>query len=42
MTVWGDRYRAPIEENEPVAKIEQRARAQIAALVRYLKTIQEK
>jgi hypothetical protein len=40
MPVWGDRYRRPVEANESAAAIERRARAQIAALVRYLKTIQ--
>ena len=42
MPVWGDRYRRPIEANEPVAAIERRAQAQITALVRYLETIQAK
>jgi len=42
MPVWGDRYRKPIEPNEPFAQIEQRARRQINALVEYLKTLQEK
>jgi mono/diheme cytochrome c family protein len=42
MPVWGDRYRKPIEPNEPFARIEQRARRQINALVEYLKTLQEK
>jgi len=42
MPVWGDRYRKPIESNEPFARIEQRARRQINALVEYLKTLQEK
>jgi mono/diheme cytochrome c family protein len=42
MPVWGERYRMPTEANESPAEIEQRARTQIAALVRYLKTIQEK
>jgi mono/diheme cytochrome c family protein len=42
MPVWGERYRRPTEANEAPAEIEQRARTQIAALVRYLKTIQEK
>jgi len=42
MPVWGDRYRRPIEPNEPAANIEERARVQIAALVRYLQTMQEK
>ena len=42
MPVWGDRYRTRSGAYETAAEIEQRARAQIAALVRYLKTIQEK
>jgi len=42
MPVWGDRYRKPIESNEPFARIEQRARRQINALVEYLKTLQDK
>jgi hypothetical protein len=42
MPVWGDRYRKRIEPSESAATIEQRARAQIAALVRYLETIQGK
>jgi hypothetical protein len=42
MPVWGDRYRKPIEPNEPFARIEQRARRQINALIEYLKTLQEK
>lgn len=42
MPVWGDRYRRAIEANEPPAAIERRARAQIAALVRYIESIQAK
>jgi len=42
MPVWGDRYRRAIDANEPSAAIEQRARAQIAALVRYIESIQAK
>lgn len=42
MPVWGDRYRVPAEANERISEIERRARAQIAALVGYLKTIQAK
>ena len=42
MPVWGDRYRVPAEANERASRIERRARAQIAALVEYLKTIQAK
>ena len=42
MPVWGDRYRTKAYTTETPAEIDQRARAQIAALVRYLKTIQEK
>jgi hypothetical protein len=42
MPVWGDRYRRAIEANERPAAIERRARAQIAALVRYIESIQAK
>ena len=42
MPVWGDRYRKPAEATDTLAEIDHRARAQIAALVRYLRTIQEK
>ena len=42
MPVWGDRYRVAAEANERASQIERRARAQIAALVEYLKTIQAK
>ena len=42
MPVWGDRYRVVTEAGEGAAEIEQRARAQISALVEYLETIQEK
>jgi hypothetical protein len=42
MPVWGDRYRMRTEANETPAEIDKRARSQIEALVRYLKTIQEK
>jgi hypothetical protein len=42
MPVWGDRYRRAIEPNEPPEAIERRARVQIAALVKYLATIQVK
>jgi hypothetical protein len=42
MPVWGDRYRKVTEANETAAEVEKRARAQIAALVRYLQTIQQK
>lgn len=42
MPVWGDRYRVSAEANERISEIERRARAQIAALVEYLKTIQAK
>lgn len=41
MPVWGERYQVPLEESESPAKIEERARAQIKALVRYLEIIQE-
>jgi hypothetical protein len=42
MPVWGDRYRVVTEVGEGAAEVEQRARAQINALVDYLETIQEK
>ena len=42
MPVWGDRYRVSAEANERASQIERRARAQIAALVAYLRTIQAK
>jgi hypothetical protein len=42
MPVWGDRYRRAVEANEPAAAIERRARAQIGALVRYIREIQAK
>jgi hypothetical protein len=42
MPVWGDRYRRAIGANESSAAIEQRAPAQIAALVRYIESIQAK
>ena len=42
MPIWGDRYRASAQTNETAAWIDQRVRAQIAALVRYIETIQEK
>ena len=42
MPVWGDRYRVQVEAIEPATTIERRARAQISALVEYLRTIQEK
>ncbi len=42
MPVWGDRYRRPIEPNEPPAEIERRAQAQITALARYIEAIQAK
>ncbi len=42
MPVWGDRYRVVTEAGESAAEVEQRARAQINALVEYLETIQEK
>jgi mono/diheme cytochrome c family protein len=41
MPVWGDRYRAAGSGDSP-KMVEQRARAQIGALVRYLETLQEK
>jgi len=40
MPVWGERYRRPVA-NETPAEIEKIARAYIAALVRYLETIQQ-
>ena len=42
MPVWGDRYRNAAEAGESPTKVEQRARAQINALVRYLEIIQER
>lgn len=42
MPVWGDRYSVRIEANEPTSAIDRRARAQISALVEYLRMIQEK
>ena len=42
MPVWGDRYRVRTEANEPISAIDRRARAQISALVEYLRRIQEK
>jgi hypothetical protein len=42
MPVWGDRYRASAETNETAAWIDQRVRAQIAALTKYLETLQRK
>ncbi len=41
MPVWGDRYRVAPESGENPREVEQRARAQINALVRYLEAIQE-
>lgn len=41
MPVWGDRYRVATESGESPTVVEQRARAQINALVRYLEAIQE-
>ena len=42
MPIWGERYRMPTQATETPAQIDERARLQIAALVRYLMTIQEK
>jgi mono/diheme cytochrome c family protein len=42
MPVWGDRYRASAQTNETAAWIDQRVREQIAALAKYLATLQEK
>jgi mono/diheme cytochrome c family protein len=42
MPVWGDRYRVRVDASERTAMIERRADTQIAALVQYLRTIQEK
>ena len=42
MPIWGERYRATTETNETPAWIDKRVRAQIAALVRYIQTLQEK
>ena len=41
MPVWGGRYRAA-ESGDSPKMVEQRARAQIDALVKYLQTLQEK
>lgn len=41
MPVWGDRYRAA-ESGDGPKIVEQRARAQIDALVKYVQTLQEK
>ena len=42
MPVWGDRYRASAQTNETAAWIDHRVRAQIAALTKYLETLQQK
>jgi mono/diheme cytochrome c family protein len=42
MPVWGDRYRVRIDVGERTSEMDRRARAQISALVKYLRTIQEK
>ena len=42
MPVWGDRYRASAQTDEPAAWIDQRVREQIAALSKYLATLQKK
>ena len=42
MPVWGERYRKPVDRGEAVRRIDQRARAQIDALVAYLETLQER
>ncbi len=42
MPVWGDRYRVQADAGESAKTVERRARGQIAALVRYLESIQEK
>ena len=42
MPVWGDRYRASAQTNENAAWIDRRVREQIAALTKYLATLQEK
>ena len=42
MPVWGDHYRVRTEANEPNSAIDRRARAQILALVEYLRRVQEK
>jgi hypothetical protein len=41
MPVWGNRYRVSVEAGDNPIDIERRAREQIAALVRYLKSIQK-
>ena len=40
MPIWGDRYRKPIPGEKP-AMVEKRVRAQINALIDYLKSIQK-
>jgi mono/diheme cytochrome c family protein len=42
MPIWGDRYRVRVDPYEPRSEIERRGRAHIAALVEYLRSIQEK
>jgi mono/diheme cytochrome c family protein len=42
MPVWGDRYRASAQTNEPAAWVDQRVREQIGALSKYLATLQDK
>ncbi|MFT5508218.1 MAG: hypothetical protein ACI89J_001292 [Hyphomicrobiaceae bacterium] len=41
MPVWGDRYRVQGAPDDTQRDVDRRARAQIQALVRYLKTIQK-
>ena len=42
MPIWGDRYRFRADPDDTDAEIEQRARSQIVALIRYLQTIQKR
>lgn len=42
MPVWGHRYRVRIEPDESSSQVERRGRAHIAALVEYIRSLQEK
>jgi len=42
MPIWGNRYRVRADEEDTASGIEKRARSQIAALVRYIRSIQRK
>ena len=41
MPVWGDRYRAQVPDDQELIDIEREALARLAALVRYLESLQE-